>query len=117
MDIEAYNAAWLQAWTDKDTEKLLTFYGPDVIYKDNQTAAGIYGHAGLRAYLNGLFTATPPMRYEPDEVWAIKGGFCGRWLCTMAMPDGSTRRLRGFDLVLLEGDQITLNEVYTHQLP
>ena len=24
MDIEAYNAAWLQAWTDKDTEKLLT---------------------------------------------------------------------------------------------
>ena len=117
MDIEAYNAAWLQAWTDKDTEKLLTFYGPDVIYKDNQTAAGIHGRAALRAYLNGLFTATPPMRYEPDEVWAIKGGFCGRWLCTMAMPDGSTRRLRGFDLVLLEGDQITLNEVYTHQLP
>ncbi|MEO6044929.1 MAG: nuclear transport factor 2 family protein [Tepidiformaceae bacterium] len=117
MDIEAYNAAWLQAWTDKDTEKLLTFYGPDVIYKDNQTAAGIHGHAALRAYLNALFAATPPMRYEPDEVWAIKGGFCGRWLCTMAMPDGSTRRLRGFDLVLLEGDQITLNEVYTHQLP
>ena len=117
MDIEAYNAAWLQAWTDKDTEMLLTFYGPDVIYKDNQTAAGIHGHAALRAYLNGLFTATPPMRYEPDEVWAIKGGFCGRWLCTMAMPDGSARRLRGFDLVLLKGDQITLNEVYTHQLP
>ena len=117
MDIEAYNAAWLQAWTDKDTEMLLTFYGPDVIYKDNQTAASIHGHAALRAYLDGLFAATPPMRYEPDEVWAIEGGFCGRWLCTMAMPDGSTRRLRGFDLVLLEGDQITLNEVYTHQLP
>ena len=117
MDIEAYNAAWLQAWTDKDTEKLLTFYGPDVIYKDNQTAAGIHGHAALRAYLDGLFAATPPMRYDPDEVWVIEGGFCGRWLCTMAMPDGSTRRLRGFDLVLLEGNQITLNEVYTHNLP
>ena len=33
------------------------------------------------------------------------------------MPDGTVLKLRGFDLVLLDGDQITLNEVYTHQLP
>ena len=60
MDIEAYNAAWLQAWTDKDTEKLLTFYGPDVIYKDNQTAAGIHGHAALAPTWTG--SSPPPHR-------------------------------------------------------
>ena len=117
MDIEKYNAAGLQAWTDKNTEQLLTFYAPSITYKDNQTTAGIVGHDALREYLNGLFAATPPMRYDPDEVWAITGGFCGRWICTMSMPDGTVRKLRGFDLVLLDGDQITLNEVYTHQLP
>ena len=116
MDIETYNARWLQAWSDKDVVKLLTVYGPGVVYKDNQTAGGISGHGALGAYLTGLFAATPPMRYEPDEVWPIAGGYCGRWICTIDLPDGTHRYLRGFDLVLLDGDQITLNEVYTHNL-
>ena len=116
MDIARYNAEWLRAWTEKDIDRLLEFYAPDVVYRDNQTAAGIAGHAALRAYLDGLFKATPPMSYEPDEVWPISGGYCGRWYCTIELPDGSKRRMRGFDLVLLEGERITLNEVYTHNL-
>lgn len=117
MDVATYNAEWLKAWSDKDVDRLLTLYHPDVVYKDSQTAAGIKGHAALRAYLEGLFKATPPMRYNPDEVWPIPGGYCGRWYCTIDLPDGSKRLMRGFDLVLLEGDQISLNEVYTHNLP
>ena len=117
MDIEKYNANWLAAWTAKDTGKLLTFYAPQTTYKDAQVPAGITGHDALKAYLDGLFAATPPMEYVPDAVWPIAGGFCGRWNCTMSLPDGSKRQLRGFDLVLLEGDQITYNEVYTHTLP
>ncbi len=35
----------------------------------------------------------------------------------MELPDGKQRHFRGFDLVLLEGERITLNEVYTHDLP
>ena len=116
MDIEKYNADWLKAWTDKDTERLLTFYHPEVVYKDNQTAGGITGHAALKAYLNGLFGATPPMRYEPDEVWSIDGGYCGRWICTIELSGEQRSYMRGFDLVLLEGDKIRLNEVYTHSL-
>jgi hypothetical protein len=62
------------------------------------------------------YTPTPPMRYEPDEVWPIPGGYCGRWICTIDAPNGTRRWLRGFDLVLLDGDRIALNEVYTHTL-
>ncbi|MGE5596524.1 MAG: nuclear transport factor 2 family protein [Hyphomicrobiales bacterium] len=116
MDIRKYNADWLQAWSDKDVDRLLEFYHPEVVYKDSQTVAGIKGHEMLRAYLTGLFGATPPMRYDPDEVWAIDGGYCGRWICTMETPEGPKKALRGFDLVLLDGDRIVLNEVYTHQL-
>ncbi|MBI2765699.1 MAG: nuclear transport factor 2 family protein [Chloroflexi bacterium] len=117
MDIAKYNAAWLQAWTDKDVAGLLTYYHPQVVYKDAQTAAGITGHEALAAYLTGLFAALPPTRYDPDQVWPIEGGYCGRWIATMELGEGKARHIRGFDLVLMDGDQITLNEVYTHELP
>lgn len=117
MDIAAFNADWLKAWSDKDTDRLLTFYASSVVYKDGQVPDGITGHDALRAYLDNLWKMTPPMEYIPDETWAIAGGFCGRWICSISMPDGSTRKMRGFDLVLLEGDKITYNEVYTHTLP
>lgn len=117
MDIADYNARWLKAWSDKDTDTLLTFYSPGVVYKDGQVPAGITGHDALRAYLDNLWKMTPPMTYVPDETWPIQGGFCGRWVCTISLPDGGERKMRGFDLVLLADDQITHNEVYTHNLP
>ena len=112
--MEEFNRRWLAAWTAKDVEALLGFYTPDALYFDQQTAAGIQGHAALAAYLTGLFGMTPPMRYEAEAVWAIKGGFCGRWYCTIG--DAATPALRGFDLVLMEGDRIARNEVYVHTL-
>ena len=72
--------------------------------------------AALRAYLTQLFAATPPMTYQPEAVWPIEGGFCGRWYCTIGQGEGAGR-MRGFDLVLLDGERIRLNEVYVHQLP
>jgi len=116
IDIDSFNADWLAAWTAKDVPALLGFYAKDALYKDPQTAGGITGHAALEAYLTGLFAATPPMRYEPDAVWAIEGGFCGRWFCDIGEA-GELGRIRGFDLVILKGDKIAVNEVYVHQLP
>ncbi len=112
-DIAGYNARWLAAWTAKDVDALLGFYAEDCVYKDPQTAGGLTGHEPLRAYLTGLFGATPAMTYTPDEVWPIPGGFCGRWYCDV---EGG-QRLRGFDLVILNGERIALNEVYVHPLP
>lgn len=112
-DIADYNARWLQAWTDKDVPRLAAFYAADCVYKDPQTAAGLTGRQALEAYLTGLFAATPAMTYTPDELWPIPGGFCGRWYCDI---EGGGR-LRGFDLVILRGDEIALNEVYVHTLP
>jgi hypothetical protein len=112
IDIADFNARWLEAWSDKDVDRLCAFYTEDCVYKDPQTVAGLTGGQALRDYLMGLFAATPAMTYTPDEVWPIPGGFCGRWYCEI---EGGAR-LRGFDLVLLRGDRIALNEVYVHQL-
>ncbi len=114
-EIIAFNADWLRAWTDKDVPRLAGFYAEDCVYRDPQTAGGVQGRAALSAYLAGLFAATPPMTYAPDEAWAIAGGYCGRWYCEMG-EGGAAGRLRGFDLVLLRGHEIVLNEVYVHQL-
>ncbi|HEX7757912.1 MAG TPA: nuclear transport factor 2 family protein [Caulobacteraceae bacterium] len=116
IDIETFNADWLAAWTAKDVPAVLGFYAPDTLFKDPQTAGGITGHAALEAYLTQLFASTPPMRYQPDAVWAIEGGFCGRWFCDVGEA-GELGRIRGFDLVILNGDRIAVNEVYLHQLP
>lgn len=113
-EIAAYNADWLAAWTAKDVPRLASFYAQDCVYKDNQTVGGLQGRKALEDYLQGLFAATPAMTYAPDETWPIPGGFCGRWYCEIA---GVPARLRGFDLVLLRGREIVLNEVYIHQLP
>jgi len=114
-EISAYNADWLAAWTAKDVDRLAGFYAEDCLYKDPQTAGGVTGRSALRGYLTGLFGATPAMTYKPDEVWPIPGGFCGRWYCEVG-EGGQAGRLRGFDLVLLNGREIVLNEVYVHTL-
>jgi ketosteroid isomerase-like protein len=112
-EMAAFNADWLQAWSDKDVPRLAAFYAADCVYRDPQTAAGLSGREALSGYLQGLFAATPPMTYTPEEIWPIDGGFCGRWYCEIG---GGGGRLRGFDLVLLRGREIALNEVYVHQL-
>lgn len=116
MDIADYNARWLQAWTNKDVDGLCGFYAEDCDYKDPQTPGGLKGQEALRAYLTGLFAATPAITYTPDETWPIPGGFCGRWYAEFEH-EGAKGRMRGFDLVILAGDRIALNEVYVHQLP
>ena len=115
-----YNADWLKAWSDKDADTLVdVYYASDVVYKDPQTASGVVGTEALRAYLKGLFSAMPATEYVPEETWAHADGrgYSGRWIGTMQLGEDRVRRFRGFDLVVMEGGRITLNEVYTHDLP
>jgi hypothetical protein len=117
VDIAQLNRDWLLAWSDKDVPRLLRFYSADVQYRDPAVPAGIVGQDALRTYLTQLFASTPPMWYEPETVWAIDGGFCGRWFCTIDLGNGKRGRMRGFDLCRLENGLIAENEVYTHNLP
>lgn len=114
-DLVKLNADWLAAWTAQDAERVASFYTEDARYFDQQVPDGLVGRAALQSRLAGLFELTPPMRYEPDVVWPIEGGFCGRWICTIEAGE-VTQLLRGFDLVLLENGKISYNEVYTHPL-
>ena len=116
IDLEDYNARWLQGWSNKDVDGLMKFYAEDVRYFDPGVPKGAIGGDALRAYLTGLFGATPPMRYDPEEIWVTPNGYCGRWYCTIGDDPKAAPALRGFDLVVMKGDRIVLNEVYVHEL-
>ena len=116
LDLKDYNARWLQCWSNKDVDGLLKFYAEDVKYYDPGVPTGAIGHEALRAYLTGLFGATPAMRYDPEEIWVTPNGYCGRWYCVIGNDPKAAPALRGFDLVVLKGDRIVLNEVYVHEL-
>lgn len=116
VDVEDFNARWLAKWSEKDVAGLLEFYSADTIYRDPQVPDGLKGEKALGDYLKQLFDGTPPITYTPHETWKTANGFCGRWYATIDMPDGTKGLMRGFDLVILDGDRIVLNEVYTHNV-
>lgn len=107
-ELNAFNAAWLQAWTDKDIARIAAMYADDCSYVDGANATGLTGRAALSAYLEKLFPHLPEWNYLPDELWPVAAGFCARWFCDMG-----GKRLRGFDFVLLRDGLIAHNEVYT----
>lgn len=115
MDLEQYNADWLKAWSDKDVDRLVSFYAEDTLYFDPQAPNGLNGRPALRSYLEGLFAGTPAVTYTPDEIWKTETGYCGRWYAEIG-EGGKDGKMRGFDLVVLRGREIILNEVYVHQL-
>lgn len=108
VDLEAFNATWLQAWTDKDIAGIAAMYAENCSYVDGANPGGLTGRAALVAYLEKLFPHLPEWHYAPDQLWPVAGGFCARWFCDMG-----GKRLRGFDCVLLRDGLIAHNEVYT----
>ena len=112
-ELEQLNADWLAAWTAQDADRVASFYADDCRYFDAQLSEGLEGRDALRTRLAKLFELAPRMEYEPDRVWAVDGGFCSRWLCTIRAGDVE-QKLRGFGLVLVRDGVIVHNEVYTH---
>lgn len=115
MDVADFNRRWLQAWTDKSVDGVMAFYHPDITYFDENVPNGLQGGEALRAYLPQVFASVPEWDYQPEEVWEIEGGFCGRWYMDLGTGD-QAMRLRGFDQVLIKDGLIVHNEVYTHRL-
>lgn len=110
-DLNAFNIEWLRSWTAKDIPRIAAMYAEDCSYKDGANTVGLSGRAMLVAYIEKLFLAVPDWIYTPDEIWPVEGGFCARWFLDMG-----AKKLRGFELVLLRGREIVVNEVYTHDL-
>jgi hypothetical protein len=102
---------WLPAWTGNDPDRLLSFYGDNVIYIDPANPDGIEGQEQLRPYLETLLAANPNWVFEVIEVFPTRRGFVLKWRVTI--PVGRNKLIEhGMDIVEVDNGKITRNEVY-----
>lgn len=107
----AFCDSWLAAWTGNRPDELLKFYAEDCYYQDPSRPGGLHGHAELRPYLVTLLAANPDWTWEAVELLPTERGFCCKWRAMIPFGDRIATEL-GLDIVELDGERITRNEVY-----
>ncbi|HSQ00517.1 MAG TPA: nuclear transport factor 2 family protein [Candidatus Dormibacteraeota bacterium] len=104
----------LDAWNRQDVEGVLACCTDDVVYRDPNTRGEVRGLDAMRRYLRKLFAAWN-MHWEVRESFrlATADGVAALWRASFRRPGGQrTVYADGMDLVLVEGERVTRNEVY-----
>jgi hypothetical protein len=108
---------WLAAWTGNQPERLLAFYAADAYYSDPAKPQGLKGHHQLRPYFTKLLALNPHWQWRALE-WLEAPAACAlKWEATLPLPRGNTLALQGLDIVTVQGNLITRNEVYFDRTP
>jgi hypothetical protein len=102
---------WLASWTGNRPAQLLEFYAADAYYQDPARPQGLTGHAQLKPYFERLLAANPNWVWEAVEIFPTPRGCCLKWKATIPHA-GDHCVLFGLDIVELDGQRITRNEVY-----
>jgi uncharacterized protein (TIGR02246 family) len=105
--------AFLAAWNSQDVERVLGVYTEDVNYIDPNTRGAIHGREAMRRYLTKLFAAWK-MTWSLREAALFEGGegCTVLWHATFQRADGGpVVEADGMDLVEVQGDRISRNEV------
>ena len=109
----------LDAWNRHDVEGVLSCYTEDCVYLDPNTDGPVNGHKAFRKYLTRLFEQWQ-MHWTLREFYLFSeeegGGFL--WHAELTpVKGGSTVEINGMDLVMVEGDRLSRNEVYFDRMP
>jgi hypothetical protein len=111
QELYKFCSEWLQAWTGNNPEKLINYYSWDAFYSDPANKSGLKGYEQLMGYFKKLLAANPGWTWEVVEIFPTEKGFTLKWKATI--PIGSEQVIEyGLDIVEIENDKITRNEVY-----
>jgi len=112
--LETLSQRFLSAWNAQDVERVVACYTEDMLYRDPNTRGAVRGHDAMRRYLTKLFAAWR-MSWSEREAYLLDGGQgCAfLWRASFRRAGGTeTVEAEGMDLVLVEGERISRNEVY-----
>ena len=112
--LDRLTAQFLDAWNSQDVERVVGCYTEDVRYRDPNTRGHVEGRPALRRYLTKLFAAWK-MTWGRREAFPLEGidGVAILWHATFGRHGGAeVVEADGMDLVLLQGDLLSRNEVY-----
>lgn len=114
-ELEQFATEWLDAWHGNNPNKLLTYYADDALYADPAKRNGLKGKEQLRPYFEKLLAANPQWVWKVTEVIPTTKGFTLKWHAQI--PVGNTvLEETGLDIVELNGNLITRNEVWFDRL-
>ena len=102
---------WLSAWTGNKPDELIQFYSEDALYVDPANREGLKGRAEIKPYFEKLLDFYRDWKWEPLEVFPIESGAIVKWKCKIPL-ESETLLEVGLDILELEGNKITRNEVY-----
>lgn len=102
---------WLSAWTGNRPDDLLVYYHEDALYSDPANRDGLKGKDQIRKYFVRLLDVYRTWKWKPVEVFPIETGAIVKWECTIPVGPEIIHEI-GLDIVELEGEKITRNEVY-----
>lgn len=110
MDLKHFCNRWLSAWTGNQPEKLRQFYTSGAFYRDPARPTGILGDQ-LLPYFTKLLAKNPDWKWEAVEIFETARGFCLKWKASI--PVGTEVIVEtGLDIVELDGEKISRNEVW-----
>ena len=102
---------WLATWTGNNPDALLKFYHKDALYIDPANAEGLKGHKEISKYFERLLALNPDWTWKPLEIFPIDTGAVLKWECSIPVGQETIHEI-GLDIVEIEGEKITRNEVY-----
>lgn len=102
---------WLETWTGNRPDELIKFYAPNAFYLDPGRPHGLTGHVELLPYFRKLLAANPDWVWRAVEVFPTSSGCCLKWKATIPIGNAVIHE-HGLDIVEIDGDIITRNEVY-----
>lgn len=111
MNIQQFCNEWLNAWSGNQPEQLLAYYSENTFYSDPAFPNGLSGKTELKNYFTKLLAANPNWKWEAVEIFSTAKGFTLKWRATVPVKN-QTISFYGLDIVELEGNKISRNEVY-----
>lgn len=104
---------WLPSWTGgtNAVESLLSFYSDNTFYLDPVMVNGIHGKEKLSNYFTKLLAKNPNWQWSAVEIIPTAQGFTLKWKALFPANDSQVE-IFGLDIVEIENNLITRNEVY-----
>ncbi len=110
-ELLAFCTEWLAAWTGNDPETLVSYYDDNALYSDPAHREGLKGKEEIRKYFVKLLDVYRDWRWKPIEVFPISSGVIVKWECEICLPQETIHEI-GLDIVEIDNNKITRNEVY-----
>jgi len=104
----------LQAWSRQDVEEVVACYTSDLAYLDPNTQGSVEGADAMRHYLTRLFEQWDMnWRLKEAHLFGTGDGCAALWEATLKRSGGEREVIiHGMDLIVVEGELISRNEVY-----